>query len=193
MSCLSESEIKSKLRIKYKRIRNSFVGDIDKRSIDERICSHIINSRFFPDCDTVLLYSAIGSEVDLALLHASARKSGKRVAYPRVESKGEIKFYYVDEYESMETGAYGIKEPIFGSECVCLSSLIAPLIIVPALCYSRSGGRLGYGGGYYDKFLACFNGISLGVCYSDCIASELITEQHDICVDHIVTQDGFIK
>lgn len=190
---LSRSEIKSELRIKYKLIRNNFVGNVDKISIDEKICHHIINSRFFFDCDAVMLYSAIGSEVDLALLHTAAIKSGKRVAYPRVESKGKMKFYYVDEYESMEAGAYGIKEPATGSEYVCLSSLTSPLIIVPALCYSHDGVRLGYGGGYYDKFLACFNGISLGVCYSDCIASKLITEQHDICVNHIVTQDGFIK
>lgn len=190
---LSESEIKSKLRIKYKCIRSNFIGNIDKKSTDEGICRHIINSSFFSDCDTIFLYSAIGSEIDLASLHTAAIKHGKKVAYPRVESKGEIKFYYVDEYKSMVAGAYGIREPSSDSECVCLSPSATRLVIVPALCYSFDGGRLGYGGGYYDRFLACFNGVSLGVCYSDCVASELITERHDVYVNHIVTQDGFIK
>lgn len=190
---LSESKIKSELRKKYKCLRNDFTHSINKSEADEQICRHIVNSRIFSKTDTVLLYASIESEVDLSFLHSASKAAGKRIAYPKVISKGEMEFYYVDSYDDMAVGAYGIKEPRAECEYIALSELHSPIIVVPALCFEKSGKRLGYGGGYYDRLLSRFTGISVGVSYTVCIADRLVTEQHDICVDHVVTQDGFIK
>jgi 5-formyltetrahydrofolate cyclo-ligase len=118
-------------------------------------------------------------------------KSGVHVAFPiSLTDTYELDFRYVNSLEEMVDGAYGIPEPKrdaprfdANGKCVCL---------VPALAFDRHGMRIGYGKGFYDRFLAKHNVIKVGVCYEKFICDVLPTDKNDICVDTIITEKGVI-
>ncbi len=176
-------EDKKSLRRKYKEIRNSVLEREEKSGV---ICNHAASLSEFEEAKAVLLYSSLGSEVDLSGLFRKAREMGKDTYYPRCVSSGEMKFYKVHDLSLLSNGSYGIKEPSL-SEPV-FESLKGAVCFVPALSYDEKGHRLGYGGGYYDRFLKDFDGVTVGVAFEECMAKILPAEGHDIKTDYIITE-----
>ena len=159
-----------------------------KQLLDGKICEHIINSMSFKYSDTLLMFCPTDEEIDILPLFYAAKNSGKRVAFPRCFSKGIMKFFYVDDLSLLKEGKYGIKAPDEVEEFV---SSVHPLCIVPSLAASKNGTRLGYGGGFYDRFLSKFDGISMCVQYDEFLAENLPQEKrYDKKFDVLVTESG---
>jgi 5-formyltetrahydrofolate cyclo-ligase len=142
--------------------------------------------------DTVLLYSPIKSEVDITSVALAAIRSGKRIAYPRCHDDYTVSFHYVDSINDLTPGKYGILEPdgdlpVFEHDsvtkkenCICL---------IPALLFDREGYRVGYGKGFYDRFLGKYPKLfSVGICFSNQVDEALIPEPFDIPLHLIVTE-----
>ncbi len=174
---------KKALRAKYKALRNA-VADIEAKS--DSIYELLIDSDLYYDAKIVLLYWSVDSEVGTHKMIDKVLSDGKRLALPKcMDSNGNMLFYFVRSYDDIVDGMYGIKEPV--EDELYTASDEPTLCVVPGLCYTRDGYRLGYGKGYYDRFLEKFSGVSVGLCYDECLVESLPTDGYDKKVDFIIT------
>lgn len=183
-------EEKNILRAEYKR-RRADISAEKKRELDATICAEITSLACFRFADTVLLYSPIGSEIDLTPVAEEAIARGKRVAYPVCNIEDcTLTFRYVKSSADLVSGSYSIGEPSADSEEFGGES--NSICIVPALSFDRGGFRIGYGKGYYDRFLKSFGGTAIGAVYSELLSEELPRGFYDLAVGVIVTERGSI-
>lgn len=181
-------EHKNALRNKYKRLRRE-MSEEEKSSRDERILSRLLSLSAYKRCGTLLTYVSTDIEVDTVRLIERALKDGKRVAAPRcVKGTRDMVFYVISSLDDLEKGSFSVMEPI-PKRCGKLKKFDGALCIVPALAYDRYGYRLGYGKGYYDRFLSSHRGlIKAGIEYCRCIETELIHGRYDVPADILVTE-----
>lgn len=174
---------KKTLRAEYSALRNSLT-DIEAKSAS--ICDLLINSDLFKNADTVLLYWSVGSEVVTHKMIDKALSDSKKVALPKcIDKDGNMLFYYVVSLSDLSNGMYGIKEPV--TDKLYDISDSCSICLVPGLCFTKDGYRLGYGKGYYDRFLSDFQGVSVGLCFEDCLAEYLPVDMYDKKVDYVIT------
>ncbi len=176
-------EEKRSLRKKYKALRDSLIGKSCEYS--KEICEKCAALPEFGKADTVLLYYAKGSEADLASLADIAWKMGKTVGYPRCLDRENMEFFKVFDFSDLEKGYFGIMEPKIDAPLCPLENAVC---FVPALSFDLDGYRLGYGGGYYDRFLKSFSGCSVGISFEECLAERLPREEFDKKTDYIITE-----
>jgi 5-formyltetrahydrofolate cyclo-ligase len=177
---------KQERRTECRRLRASIPVEGKKR-LDALICRRIATSKELERADTVLLYFPIKSEIDLRPLASYCLRKGKTVGLPVTDTEaGEIRFYPLRPRERMRVGAYGIPEPATTSEPIKPTK--RTLCILPGLCFDRLGNRLGYGQGYYDRFLADFPGVTVGAVYDKLLFDRIETEEHDFPVSILVTE-----
>lgn len=182
---------KNALRKKYKKIRADIVTD-GKTELDSAMTDVVLSSMSYKYCKTVLLFCSFKDEPDTSEIAKKALKDGKRVFYPKSYDGGIVRFFKVNSLDDLsDSGMFGIKEPSENSEEYKANGT-SELCLVPGLCFDRNGYRIGYGKGYYDRFLAKFAGISAGFAYSGCISEEPIVfeKRYDKHVDMIFTEKG---
>lgn len=139
------------------------------------------------EAKTVFAFWGIaGKEPDTAQLVRALTAQGKRVGLPRMlpEHQMEVRLY-CPEWPMVQVG-FGISEP--GTDCPLLEKEEIDLILVPAVCYDRQGYRLGFGGGYYDRWLEHFQGFRVGLCREAVLQDKVPTEAHDSRVDLLLTE-----
>lgn len=190
MSDSNLREIKNSLRVKYKSARGAVSAD-KKAKLDAAIREAVFAWEKYNDADLLLSYVSVDSEADTREIISSALKSGKKVAVPRcVPGTRKMEFYYIDSLSSLSPASYGLLEPE-PCEDRKLSENTRGLCFVPGLSFDASGGRLGYGGGYYDRFLANYKGDAAGICYSELLARELLpSAANDVKVPYVITENG---
>jgi 5-formyltetrahydrofolate cyclo-ligase len=142
---------------------------------------------------TIALYSPLQHEVDTALLSEQALADGKKILYPLVCGH-EMVFRQVDGAHQLESGSYGIMEPC--SVGADHSAAAADLIVVPGVVFDLNGHRIGFGKGYYDRFLKdrCHNSVLVGFCHEfQVTADQIAADIHDIRMDILVTDRRIIR
>lgn len=181
-------EHKTELRNNYKRIRREMPGNL-KKLRDEKIFSKLIGLDSYKAAKTVLTYVSTDIEVDTIRFIKHALGDGKTVAAPRcVPNTRDMVFYIINSLRDLEHGSFSVLEPI-PKKCMKLTDFKGAFCIVPALVYDRYGYRLGYGKGYYDRFLSAHSNMFLvGIGYCCCTVTELIHGRFDVAVDTIVTE-----
>jgi 5-formyltetrahydrofolate cyclo-ligase len=153
--------------------------------LSELLCSR----EEFKNADLVLFYYPTRREPELFLAMEKALKLKKSIAFPiSLTDSLTLDFRTVSSLDELESGAYGIKEPRKDSPEAILSE--RTLCVVPALAFDKQGFRLGYGKGYYDRFLKNFKGTSIGLCFDGFLTELLPTDPNDIAVDIIITHTG---
>lgn len=169
---------------------------------DVRIAEHIRSLPYWRRARVLLCYLSMGSEPETRPLIESAWREGKRVLLPRVVPDSPVLAWHrVDDFSRLARSAFGIYEPVSGVHPTWPSSTVAELegaiAIVPSIAFDRQGFRLGYGGGYYDRFLAAFRGTSIGICFSDAVRDDLgrdgCLDVWDRAVDILVTDEGIVR
>jgi len=158
-----------------------------KRSLDVEIASRLLCSMEYMLAKTILTYVAKSTEIETRDIICAALTLGKRVAVPKCEGQGVMKFYLINSLGDLKAGFRDIMEPDT-DKCRELSDFSDSLCIVPGLSFDPQGQRLGFGGGYYDRFLMDYKGTTAGLCYSSFIKWDLPAEQHDIPVDILITE-----
>ncbi|MEX2600590.1 MAG: 5-formyltetrahydrofolate cyclo-ligase [Balneolaceae bacterium] len=128
-------------------------------------------------------------EVDITTLVASLLGPEKKVIVPRISASGqELNHYLLEEMAALKPNSWGIPEPVGGKQ---VSASYPDLILVPVVAADREKNRIGYGKGYYDRFLAQTDAKKIGLLYRECLlAEELPTEPFDIPLDLLVTDEG---
>ncbi len=139
---------------------------------------------------TVALYAAKGSEVATDRIDASARARGLRVVYPRiVDGQRRLEFCEVT-IEMLEPGHFGLREPKRDMQAIELTSIAA--FVVPGVAFDRSGGRVGWGRGYYDATLAAASAraLRIGVAFDIQLMEQVPSDPHDAPLHHVVTENA---
>ncbi len=179
--------VKAALREKYRNIRTSMTEE-EKKRCDEAIAQQVRRLWQYEKNHTLLTYVSTSIEVDTHSIITQALLDGKRVAVPRcVEGTRNMEFYYIRSMEDLEPGSFGVLEPN-PNKTELMTDFSRGLCIVPAFSYDWSGFRLGYGKGYYDRFLSRFEGNIIGICYANCVQRSLPHGRYDRPVELLVTE-----
>jgi 5-formyltetrahydrofolate cyclo-ligase len=141
----------------------------------------------------VAVYAAMSAEVDLDPLARRLLAEGVPVGYPRVDTGAagrSMAFHLVTAPPTVPRGRPAIREPDAWAPV-----LLAPAVIVlPGLAYDRDGGRLGYGGGFYDRYLATVpEAVRLGVCLDELVVDQVPRERHDMGIHSVVTETSVYR
>lgn len=177
--------MKNELRKEFKKKRAELT---DKKNKSLEICNIFLNSDTYKNAKIILCYSAINGEVDTGAVIDKTLADGKILALPRcIDKNGIMNYYIIDSLNSLAEGMFGISEP--DASCKLLDDFTDSVCIVPALSFDKKGYRLGYGKGYYDRFLEKYNGISVGLCYNDLISEYLPINKFDKNVNAVITEN----
>ncbi len=177
--------MKKNLRNKHICLRRSF-KEAKKKEADRKILSRLMKLPVLEKAEKIMVYVSVKGEPDTLKLIEKLIESGKKVYAPRIEDENIVPFRLKNTAE-LEPGLYKIPQPPPGEK-------VAPenidLVVVPGLCFTSTGLRLGRGGGYYDRFLVRLpeETATVGLCYSFGIEESLPCERHDIKVKKVITE-----
>ncbi|MGN1195854.1 MAG: 5-formyltetrahydrofolate cyclo-ligase [Acutalibacteraceae bacterium] len=182
---------KSILRKEYLHIRRTLVS---KKEKDKRIFENLISLECVKKADLILAYASSPIEVDTRRFIEYTLKKGKRLALPVCSDiSNEMSFYIIKSPDCLVPGKYkGIPEPD-KAKCRKAQPGENTVCIVPGLSFDKSGYRLGFGKGYYDRFLSENKVYTVGLCYEECIRENLPFDEHDKTVSVIVTENEIYK
>lgn len=175
---------KEDLRKEFISIRNKIPNKLEKSKI---IMQKIIEDEFYKKANIVALYKNLPSEVDTNLLIKYSIEKGKTVVLPKVVCN-DLQFYKIDLNEKLNKSGFGVEEPL-GLDENLVKSEEMDLVIVPGVAFDEQKNRIGFGKGYYDRFLANTNLNTIGICFEEQIANEIVAEKNDIKMKKIIT-DG---
>lgn len=180
--------VKEELRTRMRRQRGVFPEDArDARSA--RIVSNVMALPEWHAAKWVASFVPMRKEVDVSALRSAAYASGKRVALPRVDREsGNLVFAEVFVDTALIESAFGVEEPPASAAVVDPHSL--DLVVVPGLAFDERGYRIGYGKGYYDRFLPGLSAFTVGVAYEFERLAELPNMDWDVPVRAVATDDG---
>ena len=189
---------KRELRGWARRVRDG-VPAAERAARDDAIRAVVAALPAWRYAPLVLAYLSFGSEVETRGLVRAAWAEGRRVAVPRCTSRERaggpepaLDWVEIRSLKGLVPGAFGIEEPSEAWPALGEREALAPDVValVPGLVFDRAGMRLGYGGGYYDRFLQAVPGTSVGLCPDALLVGSLaklgVTETHDVPVDLVV-------
>lgn len=186
-------QYKTDLRLKYRSIRTNMPPEV-KAQKDHAILRRLEKTREWRRAKLVLTYVSTPIEVDTRQLIEKCWAEGKRVAVPRcVDDTRRMYFYEITSWDQLESHTFGVLEPI-PSICSKVTRFGNAICIVPGLTFDKDGYRLGYGKGYYDRFLStyCTRTPKIGLCYIECIRKSLYHGQYDVACN-IVVNDKYTR
>ncbi len=158
-----------------------------KNIYDKQLSDKIIQSDYFKNANQVLVFASTEDEFDTRYIIEKCRLEQKRVFYPLcLDNKGKMEFREVNSKGDLLVGMYNILEP--KERCKKYTFQENDIIIVPCLSVDSNGYRIGYGKGYYDRFLKNFRGVSVCPCYEELLTDKLPTDENDIKINILVTQ-----
>ena len=155
----------------------------------------LIESRWYRQARTTVLYAPKDREIETGLIFADAIAAGRVVLFPRVvRTSNQLALVRVDDPAELAPGAFGVAEPT-GAEIVSVAKLHQALICVPGLAFSPSRQRLGRGGGYYDRLLAQAGpqATSAGLAYSFQVLDQIPQSSEDRRLDLIFTESALYQ
>ena len=183
--------LKKRLRTRMSALRQ-MLGEEGRAKADAVIAEKLYAHPAFDQAKVVFTYLSIGNEVDTRAIIRHAWERGKTVAIPRCTSKAHtMEWYRIEDFNGLERGARGVEEPVADSarlvDLPTEAEAAQAVAIVPGYTFDAQGFRVGYGGGYFDTFLADFKGPSIGLCRLDQRSDEPIPrEDHDRPVDYVL-------
>jgi 5-formyltetrahydrofolate cyclo-ligase len=184
--------LKQDIRKKILDHREAIDTDIRKQW-DENILNNLIKSDWYKKANTIFAFVSFKSEADTHKIIKYSIQDQKTVCVPRIKSKQKgIEIFKIDSFDQLENGYFGILEPI--ESCPVINSKDIDLILMPGVAFDRQGGRVGYGAGFYDRFLSNMNNNvdKIAVAYHFQILDNIPMDEHDVRIDGIVTEEESI-
>ena len=185
-------ESKAAIRKKILAVRDAMEPEV-RFSADEAIRKAVMSLIRDEAVDTVLTYVSFRSEADTYGIMEECKSCGVRIAVPRVE-KPYIRFCYIDSLDSLKEGYMGIREPddncrLWEMHENGTDGSGRTLVLVPGSVFDAVCGRVGYGGGYYDRFLSDNPQLlSAGIAYTCQIVDEVPSEPYDVSLNMVITE-----
>ena len=186
---------KDDLALEKKRLRREaaeIIGGMSSgvlREANARIAARVLSAPLYRQSASLFLYVSTDREPDTHALIEDAWQSGKAVYVPKCYGQGRMEAVRVLSWQDLVPGAYGIPEPIAAPADGPFPSI--DLAVVPCVCASRDGRRLGHGAGYYDRFLASHSMLCLCLCFHNLLLDGLPAGPLDQPMDAVVTEEGW--
>ena len=181
-----KKELRSYIKTKRKSVEN-------KAEKDSLVAQNLLSLDEIKKADTVLCYISLDDEICTDEIVRVLLDSGKSVGAPYcVDNNGNMDFYYITDFDDLRIQSFGVRGPVI-EKCKKVTSFDNTIIILPGLCFDSNGNRLGYGKGYYDRFLQIHSLISVGLCYNSLIVKKVPTDMYDKKADIIVTENDIIR
>lgn len=180
-------EEKRALRRKYAAMRQA-IAPSDRKEYSRAISRFFLSSMAYKNSDTVLLYYSINSEVDTQELIDEILLSGKRLALPVCFENGEMIFRYLKSRDELGKGFFSALEP--NDSCEEFHGSRHTLCVIPAIAYDKGGYRIGYGKGYYDRYLTDPAILKVGFIFHDLFVDKLPRGRFDTSTDLVFTERG---
>ena len=159
-------------------------AEIERRSA--ALADKLFSTAQYRQAKSVYAYLAFNQEVRTRPIITRAWADGKRVAVPKVIGDDMV-FVWLDSFDDLVTGGFGVPEPAKGGP---VADAGTALVLMPGLAFDREGHRVGYGGGYYDRYLSTHPGhTKVALCYGFQLLDAIEAEEHDIPADLVIT-DG---
>ena len=170
-----------------------------RRALDEKaqqqaadaVYRRLVSLDIYRNARCVMAYAACRGELALQRIMEDILAGGRELALPRCEAPGVMTARRVDSLSRLTTGAYGLPEP--DACCAIIDPTSIDLILTPGTAFDLKGGRIGQGGGYYDRFLPKTKAITIGVCHDFALLEHVPAALHDYRMDMIVTPLGVIR
>jgi 5-formyltetrahydrofolate cyclo-ligase len=164
----------------------------DRAGYDAAITRQLIDTAMYREADLLLTYVSTPEEAGTHALIQAALAQGKRVAVPRcVDGTREIRFQRIGSLGELVPRTFGVMEPPPNPDAQ-VADFARSICILPGLAFDRRGYRLGYGGGYYDRFLAGYEGGTVGLCYSRCMMEHFHHGRFDVPCGCVITEKALI-
>lgn len=182
----SAVKLKKRLRIKViQKIRALSLMRRKRKNL--QIFQSIIQSDFYQQASSVLIYVSFKDEVETHGLIRRSLKDGKIVFVPHVEG-GQMRICRVRDFKKdLKKGTYGILQPQMQGRKKN-GSATADIVFVPGLAFDKTGGRLGRGAGYFDRYLAkTKKSVTIGLAYKEQLVPRVPVEKHDVRLNFIIT------
>lgn len=176
---MTKNELRDEIRSKRRNLTKDFIKKSSER-IAKTVCP------ILSDATTVMVYLSSFNEPNTMEIIHYLKKIGIKIVVPISNTDTHtISLSYIRDTDDLTKGAYGILEPKFP---ILANSDDIDAVLVPGIAFSKNGDRLGFGKGYYDKFLADFKGTKIGICYDFQILDDIPSSAHDIKMDVIITE-----
>ncbi|GAF19380.1 LOW QUALITY PROTEIN: 5-formyltetrahydrofolate cyclo-ligase [Bacillus sp. JCM 19046] len=167
-------------------LRDMTRADYEKRSL--QLTNALIQTDYWKKAKVIGLTVSRFPEVNTTDLINTSLRSQKLVALPRTNmSDKTMHFYYVTSFQQLEKDRLGLYEPLADKSRMVQPSELN-LIVVPGVSFTYDGKRLGLGGGFYDRYLTKTNSLTVALCFSEQIVTDLPTEKHDKRMNHVLTE-----
>ncbi len=153
---------------------------------DALIVSRLLALPEYRQAESVFCYASKGREIDTFPILENALANGKIVSLPKIIGKGLMEARWIASLRQLSPGAFGVQEP--GADQPQLAPNRIELAIVPCLSCDLQGRRLGYGGGYYDRYLKQASCFKVALCREMSLAVKLPAEEHDVRMDVVITE-----
>lgn len=181
---------KKEIRAEAKRRRES-ADPARLREDSRRIMERLTGLGAYQNADVLLVYVDAKREVETRLLMQRAWEDKKRVAVPRVDGNGIMHYYDIESLDDLEPGSFGILEP---KKTCPLCSVEEGILLMPGVAFDEGCHRVGYGGGYYDRYLEKHPGlVHIALAFEFQVFPEAPFEAHDILPEMIVTEERILR
>ena len=157
-----------------------------KQAMDQALTERFLQHPFYQEARVIATYLSFPHEFQTQELIEQALRDGKKILIPKTYPKGRMDFVVYDPQQLVKT-SFGLLEPQGDLEVVDASQI--DLIHVPGLAFTTESYRIGYGGGYYDRYLEHFTGHSMSTIYP-CQVQKFIPEDHDVPVQEVLIYEG---
>ncbi|WP_320047491.1 5-formyltetrahydrofolate cyclo-ligase [uncultured Ilyobacter sp.] len=169
--------------------RRDQLSSTQKENLDEDIFKNFTKSIFYKNAETIFIFVSFGSEVNTHKIIEKAITDGKNVCVPKINSKDkEMEVFKIESMNDLKEGYYGILEPSEEKSRAAVEEI--DLVVVPGVGFDINGYRIGYGGGFYDKFFSSMEKeipkVALG--YNVQMVDEVPTEEHDKRINGLITE-----
>lgn len=183
---------KRELRARSKKLRAGCPPQL-KAELDKKLSQKFLSLPEYKECKVLFIFVSSPIECETSAIISRALSDGKKVAVPKCrERSGYMDFYFITSFSQLSPGKFSIPEPD-PELCEQATDFSSGLCVVPGLCFDYMGYRVGFGKGYYDRFLNIFKGTSAGICYSRFVEKELPRGAYDKKTDILVTEKYIIR
>lgn len=183
---------KSSIRKEKLRLRGGLSQE-ERKKKDDAIRKKVLDLFCIMEADTILCYASYQSEVSTNKLICSFLEAGKNVFLPRVDGE-EMDFYRIKNIQDLTEGYKGIPEPSHACDVTYVPDTTSKAVmIMPGCAFSREGFRIGYGKGYYDRYLDKYDIVErVALCYSLQLSDDIVPDVHDKKATCLITEDEVI-
>ncbi len=181
-------ESKTEIRKKNLQKRKNLTSEQNKL-LSKKIVDNFLATLTYQKSDQILSYISFNNEVQTELIIKESLKKMKKVGAPKIVGN-EILAFEINHLGDLNIGKYSILEPTTTKPFYVTENTI---IIIPGVAFDKNGTRLGFGKGFYDRFLSDQPGIKIALAYDFQIVKKIPKDKHDIPMDMIITEHGTIN